>query len=121
MVICMELFRSKSFNAMESSLYALQLQTQVSAQNLANLETPGYKSKTVSFSDVFENTQSNYYKFRAHIYEDETGAIRPDGNNVDSDVESMKVAKAYIQSVYLMQKISGQFTNVRYILENAPK
>ena len=40
----MELFRSKAFNAMESSLYALQLQTQVSAQNLANLETPGYKA-----------------------------------------------------------------------------
>ena len=40
---------------------------------------------------------------------------------MDTDVEELKVAKVYIQSVYLMQKISGQFTNVRYILENAPK
>lgn len=120
----MDLFNTKSFKAMESSLYALQLQTQVSAQNLANLETPNYKAKTVTFEDVFKdarNKQDGHYAFRAKIQTDNSTVVRTDGNNVDSDAESVKLVEAYFQSLYLMDKISGQFTNIKYTLENAPK
>lgn len=47
--------------------------------------------------------------------------MRPDGNNVDSDVESLKLYENYVQTLYLYQKISGQFTNMNYILEQSAK
>ena len=47
--------------------------------------------------------------------------MRPDGNNVDSDVESLKLYENYVQTLYLYQKISGQFTNMNYILAQSAK
>ena len=47
--------------------------------------------------------------------------MRPDGNNVDADAESMKLYQNYVRQLYLYQKISGQFTNLRYVLNQAAK
>ena len=42
-------FDSKQFQVMTGSLQALSMQQQMILHNLANVETPGYKSKSVSF------------------------------------------------------------------------
>lgn len=112
-------FDSMQFNAMRASLDALQIKQNVVSHNIANYETPGYKARKVGFEEVFNNARegkSGDYRFRATVTTENDTEIRPDGNNVDLDKEQMELFDSYMQSVYLYQKIGGQFTNMRYIL-----
>ena len=116
------LFDSKSFGIMKSSLDGLAIQQQAILHNLANLETPGYKAKSVTFQDVLAGEETGgAYDLKAYITTDDTTSIRPDGNNVDSDTESLKLYQNYVQQLYLYQKISGQFTNLRYVLNQSTR
>lgn len=110
---------------MQSSLNALSLQQETILHNLANYETPGYKAKDVVFEDELRKASNKggktSYDFKAKIVTQENTEVRPDGNNVDADVESTKLFQNYTQQLYLYQKISGQFSNIRYVLNNAAK
>lgn len=119
-------FDTVQFKAMTSSLRALSIQQQVSLQNLANYETPHYKAKYVTFEDVLKGVGrkengAGRYQFAANVYTDNGTEVRPDGNNVDSDAESARLFQSYLQSLYLQQKISGEISNLRYVLTNGPR
>ena len=114
------LFDTRSLGMMRSSLEGLSVQQQVILHNLANLDTPGYKAKYVSFEDTLKG-MGDRYDLKAHVITDEATSIRPDGNNVDADTESLKLYQNYVQQLALYQKISGQFTNLRYVLNQGPK
>ena len=93
------LFDSLDFKAMENSLSAAWTKQQVIAQNLANVDTPGYKAKEVSFENVLDKAmldrKDNRYAFRTTITEEQNTFINPDGNNVDVDKESMELYSTY--------------------------
>lgn len=108
-------FDSKQFQVMTGSLQALSMQQQMILHNLANVETLGYKSKSVSFVDTLADEQ-NRYDLKAVITTDDNTSVRPDGNNVDTDMESMKLYENYVTQLAMYQKITGQFTNFRYVM-----
>ena len=108
-------FDSKQFQVMTGSLQALSMQQQMILHNLANVETPGYKSKSVSLVDTLADEQ-NRYDLKAVITTDDNTSVRPDGNNVDTDMESMKLYENYVTQLAMYQKITGQFTNFRYVM-----
>lgn len=119
-------FDTVQFKAMTSSLQALSLQQQMSLQNLANYETPNYKAKYVTFEDALKGATvkqngAGEYQFKARVLTDTETTVRPDGNNVDSDAESARLFQSYLQSMYLQQKITGEITNMRYVLTNGPR
>ena len=114
------LFNSKPLGMMRSSLQGLSLQQEVILHNLSNLDTPGCKARYVSFEDTLRG-MGDRYDLKAHVLTDEATSIRPDGNNVDADTESLKLYQNYVQQLALYQKISGQFTNLRYVLNQGPK
>ncbi len=119
------MFDSFEFKAMQSSIETLWLKQKVISQNIANYETPGYKAQSVRFEDVLKGTQekngSGGYHFQAVVTTQEDTAIRPDGNNVDIEKENLELYQTYLQSAYLYEKIRGQFTNMRYVLNQAMK
>ncbi len=119
------LFNGLDFKAMQSSLDALSLKQKVISNNLANIETPGFKASKVTFEDALENARNEKnaekYNFQAKITKDETTSARPDGNNVSVDKEQLELYNTYLQSVYLYQKISSQMTDMQYVLGQAFK
>ena len=118
------LFNTKQFNAMQSSLDALWLKQKVISQNIANYETPNYKAKKVTFDDVLRgaaNNNTGKYDFKASVTTDLETESRPDGNNVNIEKESLELYQTYLQSAYLTKKISGQFSNIRYVLSQTTK
>lgn len=119
------LFDTIEFKAMQSSIDSLWARQRVISQNISNYETPGYKSKDLAFEEVFKSERDKNgggkYAFRSVMTTNENTVVRPDGNNVDLDAESMKLYDTYLQSSYLTQKISGQFTNMRYVLNQFMK
>lgn len=118
----MLLFNSTEFKMMQKGLDMLWQKQQVISDNLANADTPGYKSKSVSFQNILSE---EYYRNHPEAIDDLTptltidpSSIRADGNNVDVDSESLELWRTYAQYSYLNRKISGQFTNMRYVLDN---
>ena len=114
------LFNSYSMGIMRTSLNGLSLQQDAILQNIANLDTPGYKSKSVSFEDILHGKDGKY-NVKAYVTTDESTSMRADGNNVDADNESMKLYENYVRQLYLYQKITGQFSNIRYVLSQSAK
>ncbi|MCI8649716.1 MAG: flagellar basal body rod protein FlgB [Anaerotruncus sp.] len=121
----MMILDSLAFQAMQSRLNGLGIEQKVILHNLANYETPNFKAKKISFEDVLSETTRRTgrgkFDFKAKVWTDEATEMRPDGNNVDSDVESMELYRNYVETLYLYEKIGGQFTNLNYILEQAAK
>lgn len=117
-------FDSSSFKLMESGVSAAWLGQQLHQQNLSNWSTPGYKAKNLTFGKVLEQAQSDTDAgglYRATITARDDTTVRPDGNNVDVDVEGIELYKAAVQYSVLLDKITGQFDNYKYVLNNAMK
>ncbi len=120
---CLEVFTlffdSMQFKAVESSISALSIKQQVISQNIANKETPDYKQKNASFANVLEDAVSNKdnkkYNFQVSITEDKNTTINIDGNNVDSDQQSVELYATYLQHAALVEKINATFTQLRVV------
>lgn len=123
------MFDNLSFKVMESSLRALWLKQNVTVHNLANMETPGYKAKSVSFQGTLAKARAEQqrgrdagtYRFQAVVSTDDATSILPDGNNVDVDRENAELMNTYIQTLALYQKIGGQISDARYVIKQAFK
>lgn len=117
------LWNDYTINLMQGGLDALALQQQMILQNLSNVDTPGYKAKSVSFENILANARgakSGDYTIRATVYE-ENDPMRPDENTVDADKESILLTQNYIQQMAMYNKISGSFSNMRYIFNQFTK
>ncbi len=115
------MFNSSSHKITSAALDALWTKQQVISDNIANYETPGYKAKTVDFEQTLENISNSAVgggDITATITVDErdNDTIRVDGNNVDMEQEQLELWKTYAQYSYLTRKISGDFTNARYVI-----
>ena len=102
---------------------------QITLQNLANVDTPGYKSKYVTFEDEFRSRLKNAAltrddekivdvikdsKFIVHNTEDESARL--DENNVDADVESVELSRATLQYMYTAQAITSDIARLRSVI-----
>lgn len=116
------LLDTPDFSMMRASLQAISIKQEVLAHNIANYETPKYKARTVNFEQVLHNALNEQgeitgpYKFRARISTQTDTEVRVDGNNVDLDKDSASLFDTYLQSVYLYEKIGGNYANINYIL-----
>jgi flagellar basal-body rod protein FlgB len=74
------------------------LRHRVIAQNVANVNTPGYHQLDVQFEDAFTQALSAgdstaALRVRPQVVENSTAPERADGNNVDIDVEIARLNK----------------------------
>ena len=117
-------FNSTNFKTLEAGVKVSAMQQQAHLQNLSNIETPGYKSKSVSFSAVLEDVEGASQRassIHAELVSDDNTSILPNGNNVDLEKESLALYKTYVQQSMLMDKMTGQFENFSYVLNSNMK
>ncbi|HEY9059245.1 MAG TPA: flagellar basal body rod protein FlgB [Pseudobacteroides sp.] len=81
------------------------------AQNIANVDTPGYKRKSVSFEDElrkamdskdFKKSDVDQIEIKV-VEENKNLSMRLDGNNVDIEAEMAELAKNTIKYNALVQ------------------
>ncbi|WP_195986942.1 flagellar basal body protein [Clostridium sp. D53t1_180928_C8] len=77
------------YNLIRNGLDAVDIRGNTIANNIANVNTPGYKRKYVSFEEALDRVNS---KQNIEVKEDKSTSMRVDGNNVD--LESEKVNQA---------------------------
>ena len=115
-------YDSNSFKVLEAGVQMAWLQQQINSQNIANSETPNYKSKSLSFDSVLQNVQSTSGQqkevtaINGSIKSSDAVSTRPDGNNVDGETESISLYKAYAQYSALLTKISSEFDKYNTVL-----
>jgi len=127
----------KSTQALEKGLEASYLRNEVISNNIANVETPGFKSSKVEFESVFREAMKNESSFLAkktrdkhisfgandletlspRVIENSATSIRVDGNNVDIDLENVELAKNTILYNTYVQKVASEFKKIKSAIE----
>lgn len=117
-------FDSMTAQAMQKSLDAIWLKTKVISNNIGNVETPGFKAQVVTFEEVLAGEQGQgrpVRAFRTQVEQSTDTSVLPDGNNVNMEKEQIELWRAYSQYSYLVDKVNGQYNNLRYVIKQALK
>jgi flagellar basal-body rod protein FlgB len=119
------------YNLIKKSLDASSLRSKVSANNIANLNTKGYKSYYVSFEDTLKNNMDDNISLKTtddrHINDvqqegditvkqDTTTSMNQDGNNVDVDNEMVNQAANSLMYNAMVTELNNRFSNARYVI-----
>jgi len=115
-----------SFSLIQKSLDAVWLRQRVISQNIANAETPGYKSKSVEFEHQLQkalkhNTsrtslKNSIEKVDIRIAESKSTATDETGNNVVLDKEQIELARAQLQYDYLVTSLNSEMNRIKYAI-----
>ncbi len=108
-------------SVMQKTLDTLWLRQRIVSNNIANIDTPGYKSREVKFEEYLNNlTPGETLKEKdvpdARIVTKSDTSLREDGNNVDIDKESLELYRVQIQYEYMVRKLSDEFSNIKTVL-----
>ncbi|HTW44928.1 MAG TPA: flagellar basal body rod protein FlgB [Acidobacteriaceae bacterium] len=98
------------------------LELKLTAQNMANVDVPGYRTVGFDFAEEMERSiadiqaerrgQSKLAKPGVNIFKVGGLVERPDGNNVSMDREGMKMAEAQLQFRVGEALLKQEFTRV---------
>ncbi|MBQ6968515.1 MAG: flagellar basal body rod protein FlgB [Lachnospiraceae bacterium] len=115
-------------NVLDKAADASSQRNKAIANNIANIDTPGYKRQDVSFAANLEEAlrHSRFEslddkvgsirldRLRGRQYTDAVGySYRLDGNNVDIETENAELAKNNLLYNGLTQSITAEFQNLR--------
>lgn len=120
----MKLFDTTSFRVTNQGLDILWKKQQIISQNIANKDTPDYKAKYIDFYSVLKEKLQDNGKVKTElnldykIVEDSYTADQPDGNNVDSDMQQIELARAQLQYSALINQLNGEFDLMRSALKS---
>ena len=125
---------SKTLDVLQGALQGLALRQQVIGQNLANVDTPGYKASYVSFEEQLKRQtnpstgelameRTNGGHLAAPLPSEPVIALRPsttfrnDGNSVDIDKEMVDLAETALRYQSLSQVASRQLATLRTAIQ----
>mgnify|MGYP005835600317 CR=1 FL=1 len=121
---------------LEKTLDASWLRNETISNNIANVDTPAYKRKSVEFEDMLSKAldkdsikgkrtdnrhipigASDVDEVQIKVNEDKsTLNYRIDGNNVDIEHEMALMAKNTIQYNTITQKLNGSFKSIKSVI-----
>ncbi|MEJ1116543.1 flagellar basal body rod protein FlgB [Paenarthrobacter sp. CCNWLY172] len=102
--------------ALASALDALSLRQRTIANNIANVNTPNYQAKRVSFEDqLAASVRSGDGHVNATISPSDE-PTRTDGNNVNLDTETLSNIDTVLRYQFASRAAAGEFTSLRTAL-----
>ncbi|MDM7830540.1 flagellar basal body rod protein FlgB [Cellulomonas edaphi] len=115
----MGLMDSVSHVALGSALDGLALRQRAIADNVANLQTPGYHARVVEFEGALESAVRNGNGAAGAQMHRSLAATREDGNNVNLDEQTLLNVETNLRYQVASQAISGDFASMRAALRTA--
>jgi flagellar basal-body rod protein FlgB len=127
---------SAVFGLLQNALRAAELRQTVYSNNVANVDTPGYKRQDVEFEDILnqnlldvpvaepgtrfipvQNPAASDWENLANVspvvIQDNTSKVDNNGNNVDIDAEMAKLAMNQIRYNALIQDVNIRLNRLR--------
>ncbi|KIY21542.1 MULTISPECIES: flagellar basal body rod protein FlgB [Mesobacillus] len=127
----MNLF-SNTISTLEHALDYSSAKQKVISQNIANVDTPNYKAKDVSFKAVFQDvmeqsfeankSDSRHYDFFSRpsrlpgIINKQNVNYNENGNSVDLDKEMADMATNQIYYNAVTERINGKFNTLQSVI-----
>jgi len=129
----LSIFRDQTTNLLLKGLDAAALRQQVTAHNLANLNTPFFKRSDVSFEEELKKAKNNLGgpmarthekhfprstvpDIEAQVKKDTTTVRRLDGNNVDLEREMLNMVSNQLRYNTYVQTMNNRYNNWRYVI-----
>ena len=121
-------------DVLNSATNSSWLRNEVISSNIANVDTPNYKRKDVSFATYLnsalgggtDNTTSTLTQrvnnidlsnVNSNVYTDNSNlSYRSDGNNVDIETENVELASNQIMYNALIDSMSNEFSRMKSVL-----
>ena len=128
---------TSTFTALSQALDLGTARLQAISNNISNVNTPGFKRQDATFAALLQSAESQgdtpaqAAPDPRHLTLDDdggsgngspslvtqrNGSMRPDGNNVDIDAETSRLAAAEIYYQGAAQLMSGQFSGMKYVI-----
>lgn len=119
-------------NVLEKASDASWTRNSVISNNIANVDTPGYKRKDVQFEQYLQSAVSGGCSLNDNVAEADlesltgttytdyaTASYRIDGNNVDIDTENAELAKNQIKYYTMLDSISQEFKRITSVFKTS--
>lgn len=121
----------ESADLLQKGLSACWTRNAVIRNNIANVETPNFKSSDVEFETIFaetlgiggierKTTNEMHYgggrelsSVSAVIVENDGTSMRMDGNNVDIEAENVKLAQNSIEYNTILSKLNSELRRIK--------
>ncbi|MCW2926391.1 MAG: flagellar basal-body rod protein FlgB [Thermoleophilia bacterium] len=121
----MELF-DVTFQSLDLALGAAGKRQEVLANNLANVNTPGYKRLDVEFDGALKKAveaarsgdKSQIDELQPSVTTDDAVSVRADGNSVDVDQEMAFLAENNIRYNALVQITQKRLDTLKYVISD---
>ncbi len=130
------MFESGAFgyvNVLSSAADAAWTRNEILNNNIANVDTPGYKRQDIRFESLLRNeiarqgrTDStldqkvnnvDYRRLTPYVYTDNSGlSTRLDGNNVDIDIEEAELASNQLMYDGIIEGLNSEFSRMKAVL-----
>jgi flagellar basal-body rod protein FlgB len=115
-----------TFQSLDLALGAAGKRQEVLANNLANVNTPGYKRLDVEFDGMLAKAvdaaragdRSALDAMRPGISTDDQVAVRADGNSVDVDQEMAFLAENNVRYNALVQLTQKKLEGLKYVISD---
>ena len=117
-------------NVLEKACDASWTRNSLISNNIANVDTPGYKRKDLRFEEYLANQVSLGTSLDEEIANIDLDTLtgttytdygmvsyRLDGNNVDIDTESAELAKNQIKYYTMLDSVSQEFSRLKMVVQ----
>ena len=119
-------------NVLDKAADAANSRNEILSNNIANVDTPGYKRKDVQFEQYLQSAVSGGCSLDDNVAEADlesltgttytdyaTASYRIDGNNVDIDTENAELAKNQIKYYTMLDSISQEFKRITSVFKTS--
>ncbi|MGX7681050.1 flagellar basal body rod protein FlgB [Jatrophihabitans sp. DSM 45814] len=101
-----------------TALSGLSARQRVSANNIANIETPNFKAGQVSFEDSLRDAVASGDPSQAEFSQSsQSGPVSANGNNVSLDTETVTDEKTQLQYQLLSGAMTAKFGLLQTVLK----
>jgi len=132
-----DLLGDRTISVLSKTLDGMQLRQKVIANNIANVDTPGYKRKDVDFKSQLKSaldekdlklnktntkhlsTNANLNQISSKIKVENNTSMRKDKNNVDIDYEMTALAKNQLEYQATTKLLSTKFKKLNSVINKA--
>lgn len=115
----MALFDSVTTRAVDSALDALALRQRVIANNIANVNTPGYQARRVQFEDALARSAAAGDGAAAARIGVSVEPTKTNGNNVNLDTEVLSNIDTVLRYQFATQAANGPFSSLRTAMRSS--
>lgn len=119
-----------TYNLLKKSMDASALRSKVIANNIANINTKGYKKFYVTFEETLNDSmgknrmktdndkhmQTGSNNGEITVKRDESTSMRQDGNNIDIDLEMTNQAANSLMYNALVKQVNSKISLTSYII-----